>query len=67
MKTTQSTRTLNKVERLSILISNSNEIVFVYSTPEGIFYKLPQGMDGIAFKKFREAHTDEVNDWLKTL
>jgi len=62
----QSAQTLNKVVRLSIPIPE-NQTVFIFSTYKGIFYKLPQGMDGIAFKKFREAHTDEINDWLKIL
>lgn len=73
MEKTQSARTINKANKAilkpSVKRSFSTDFftVDVYTTPKGLVFLLPRGMNGSAYRRFIEAHQDDINDCLKTL
>jgi hypothetical protein len=75
MTQAKSTRTLNKavkavkpiVKKLYLPTSEPFRHVLVYTTSKGLVFIIPQGMDGISFRRWRDAHKDEIDNWIKTL
>jgi hypothetical protein len=74
MKNTQSARTQNKAKKAilkptvkRLVLPSPFLTVTVYSTVKGLVFLIPQGMEGTSFQRWKEAHQDEITEWLKTL